>query len=320
MTDTDDLVRLRRAVLDSEPPFTMNPHTAIGEGRRLALQRGHRRRLGAVAVLTTAAAVAGIASAGHLGVLPVDRLTGVSGDRAVGAGVGGPSANPPADDTTAWVPVYTVTEAGAALLDESERLLGPSVGALGVGVVTASDESGADVPLDDFQTPTWMGVTFTPDRHQHLSISIARAASEAEGDPASYCEEGTAIGHLLSCEVETTNGFTIITTTGRVVPQVFGGRRFYVAVVTGNDLPPGVKPGPISIQRTVKAIRSEDVVSYATETVALDTENPAEVTSADAAALEIPSAALAAAATSTDINLPTRQLFLTECTACDDGS
>jgi hypothetical protein len=247
MTHDDLTTLLRDHVSHDEPPAPL-AGTALDAGRR----RLRRRRLTAAGG-TLAALVAGAAVVVPL--LPED------GDRA-GSGID------PASQTA--LDSYDV-RAMPELMDEHVRaVLERSVPDLGASTFAARDDQGVDLPEQHWDKASSLEVEYG-DRDHSWTTSISHARGEAEGDPEAYCAEGLDDGHFLECTVErTADGDVVISKLMAVRPQQ--GR--YWRVVPREQLD-RIDVGRVWFDREVKVIKSETLLTYATERLKATDRDPA---------------------------------------------
>lgn len=244
----DDLATLLHDHVSHDEPPAPTPARAITGGRR-------RLRVRRVTVGAT-----GVAALTLVGAVAVPSL---SADSA-----GEESAMDPA--SAAALADYDVRRM-PALMDEHVRgVLERSVPDLGASTFTAYDSQHRALPERYWDRASSLAVDYGDDRHS-WNVDISHARGEAEGDPERYCREGLADGVYLECTVDrTADGEVVISSLWAIRPARGGSSM----VVEADELDT-VRLDRLAFERRVKVIKSETLITYASETVRATDRDPA---------------------------------------------
>lgn len=268
----EDLATLLRDHVGHDEPAAMLPGPALAAGRRrLRLHRAVAAGAGLAAVVA-AAALAG----------PLLTSPGAEGGSALDPA----STRALADYDAHRMPV---------LMDEHVRaVLERSVPDLGPSTFHARDDQGQDLPERHWDKASSLSVAYGG-RDHIWSVSISHARSEAEGNPEAYCADGLESGYYLECTVDRSdNGDVVISRVSALKP--FRLQEDGWMAVTADQLE-RIDLDRLWFERTVKVIRSETLLTYATEYVkAVDRDPEGE--------LVVPPEDLAAVGTDPELVMP----------------
>lgn len=273
MTDHDLSTLVRDHVDSTEPPFALTPADSIRRGRRTVRAR---RLLGGGAALAVLA----------VGGVTATQLT--DGDRATERTDGVDPA------TQAFLADYDAAQMPRILEEESRAVLERSVADLGPAAFRASDNGGAALPAKWWDRASGMSLSYGGSSDHRLSLDLAHARGEAEGDARDYCESGLEDGYYVECTVDVLDdGSVVITNLWALRPFRAGG---FMAVP--QDEVSGVAPDRLWFERRVKVIKSETFVTYLSETVRAPSLEAARE------AFEVPEADLVELATDPQVVIP----------------
>lgn len=248
MTHDDLSTLLRDHVAHDEPPAPL-PTRSISAGRR----RVRTRRL-----LATGGTVAALALAGAVAV-PL-----VSGDDDPGRGSGIDPAS------AAALAAYDVERMPELMDDHVRAVLERSVPDLGASTFSALDANSTDLPERYWEKASDLSVTYGGPEHQ-WDVSISHARSEAEGDPERYCREGLDDGTFLECAVDRTADGDVVVSHLWATRPMRGG---FSKVVNASRLDV-TRLETLSFERQVKVVKSETLITYASEKVRATDRDPA---------------------------------------------
>ncbi|MEI5673051.1 MULTISPECIES: hypothetical protein [unclassified Nocardioides] len=248
MTHDDLSTLLRDHVAHDEPPAPL-PTRSVSAGRR----RVRNRRL-----LATGGTVAALALAGAIAV-PL-----VSGDDAPGRGSGIDPAS------AAALEAYDARRMPTLMDDHVRAVLGRSAPDLGPSTFAARDADGTDLPERYWKKASNLSVTYGGPEQQ-WEVSISHARSDAEGDPERHCREGLADGSYLECTVDRTDDGDVVVINLWALRPMRGGAS---KVVNASRLD-AARLETLSFERRVKVIKSETLITYASEKVRATDRDPA---------------------------------------------
>lgn len=255
MTQHELSLLVREHASNDEPGFP-GPDEVMTRGRR----RVRRRRLVAGGATTLAAVVA------------------LGGVLAIGSGDG-----PGGGDTTTIDPATQEALADydawamPDLLDaEAREVLSRSVDNLGPSEFGATDGNADAIPARYYDKASSMSVTFGDVEHE-FEVDLSHARGEAEGDAQRYCDEGLADGSYLECAVKVIDGDTVISQLWALRPfRNLGGGRDDTMMVARKGQLDTLDPNELWFERSVKVVKSETFVTYASERVKAPTLEAAQ--------------------------------------------
>ncbi|MBJ7358699.1 hypothetical protein [Nocardioides sp.] len=238
----DDLATLlRHDLARDEPHWLPDVAVPISTGRRVV----RRRRAGGAA----AAAALAVACVVSVPLLVDDDSAGRVLD--------------PAEQALA---AYDAQEMPSTLEDHARDVLGRSVADLGPATFTAGDGQGDPLRPELYDKASGMAVEFGDDEHS-WSVDLSHARGEAEGDAERYCAEGLAEGFYFECTVDTTaRGYVVISQVEALRPMGHDQHGRMWLLVPQSKLEQ-VEPSRLWFEQRVKVIKSETLVTYATERV-----------------------------------------------------
>lgn len=260
MNDNDTAVLLSRRVYADEPPFTLDASRVIADGRRL--RSAHRRR----AALVAAGMVAGF---------------GVVVGAVVGAGMNFfPDGSTERVDVTARVPANYDAEAIPHVLETAaEEHLGARLTGMDEEFAARSDNSTKDLAAGAYDQATSMELSYSSGQEIYVSVWVAHARGEAEGDPAAACRDLQSYSPeaVPQCETSRIGGATVVTQTTIHAPMAgTPTAALWDSLPLADAGAMATQGSDLYITRSVKVIRSETLVTSVREVVRARTISEAE--------------------------------------------
>ncbi|WP_205474658.1 hypothetical protein [Nocardioides sp. SYSU D00038] len=250
----DDLQTLLREHVARDEPSTMLPLPAIGAGRR---RLRARRAVASVATVAAVGALAGVAPALQ------GQLTD-GGGREVAAI--DPRSQAALDD-------YDVRRMPALMDAHVRPVLERGQPALGEPVFKAWDDQGQSLPEKYWPRASGLDVSYGDRQHEYV-VSIMHARGEAEGDHAAVCADDLAQGYALECTATTdADGNAVVSRLVALKPMARNPRAGWMTV--DRERLETVGLDRLFFQRQVEVIKSETLLTQASETVKATDRDPA---------------------------------------------
>lgn len=255
MNDDETALLLTRHVRAAEPPFSLDADIAIARGHRMRTSRRRRHvALAAVGVLAT-----------YIGV-----TTGISGLD---------SAREPEFASPSVASNYDAEAMPQVMRHVVEERLGSSLQGLTERFEARPEGHGTPLAAGDYAQASSMQLSYSDGSERHLSISVAHAGSEAEGDPEKVCESLRASSWapaVPSCEVSEVDGHPVITQVTIGDPLATTGRRLWGMLPLARPEAVAAEGPNLYFIRSVKVIRSATLVTSVREVVHAPTLAEAE--------------------------------------------